>query len=156
MIFTQIKTNNSTQIINDKKYNNITRAFTNFSITIKDSFLEGDKKAYSAYLVILNMTNYYDNSSELVTSFDIFNNYSNEEMNEEESNVDDEEIINLSDKNFEDNNISEIYKIYYDLFNCSIDNITNSDCDNLFNSINVYPIVKFIFFRNGEIKDIFT
>ena len=161
MIFTQIKINNSTQIINDKQYNNITRSFTNFSVTIAEEFLEDNKKAYSAYLVILNMTNYKDNSSELVANFDIFNNYSNVEIrNLNETiekiydNINEEEIINLSGKNFEDNNISEIYKIYNDKFNCSVDNESNSECDNLINSFQTFPVVKFTFFRNGEIKDI--
>lgn len=163
MFFTQTKINNSTQIINGNQYNNITQTFTNFSVTIKDEFLEDNKKVYSAYLVILNMTNINDNSSELVANFDIFNNYTNLEMenlrnlNEtEESNGDNnykEEIIDLSEKNFEDLNFSEISEIYLDKFNCS--NESNSDCDDLINSIKTFPIVNFIFFKNGEIKDIF-
>ena len=162
MIFTQIKINNSTQIINDRQYNNITRTFTNFSVTVIDEFLEGNKKAYSAYLVISNMTNFNDNISEVVANFDIFNNYSNVELRnlneteeKNEDNIYKEEIINLSDKNVEDSSINEIYKIYKDKFNCSNNTESNSECDNLINSFQTFPIVKFIFFRNGEIKDIY-
>ena len=117
MFFINKRINNSTMAYNGNLENQLTETFTNFSITIAEEFTDIDYKIYySAYLVILNMTTSNGTFSNLDASFDLFNSSSSSRNLKEN-----EEVIDLSNKNFNEINISD----YFDTSNFTAEQINN-------------------------------
>ena len=150
IFFINKRINNSTMIYNQKLENQKTETFTNFSITITNEYQIDNKLCYSAYLVILNMTSSNETASNLDASFDLFNSSS---INNKYRSLEDNDInIDLSNNNFNDINISQYINIskYIDT-----SNFTQNEINDLINQFKSLPIIKFEFFRNGKIKDIY-
>ena len=153
MFFINKRINNSTMIYNQKQGNQKTETFTNFSVTITNEYEIDNKLCYSAYLVILNMTSSNETASNLDASFDLFNSSS---INNNFRNLEDSDInIDLSNNNFNDINISKYINISQYIGISDTSNSTQDEINDLINQFRSLPIIKFEFFRNGEIKDIY-
>ena len=144
MFFINKRINNSTLVYNGQMENQITETFTNFSVTIADEKEVDNKKLYSAYFVVINMTTSNKTNTNLEASFDLFESL---QSNDDKRNLEEgEQVIDLSNKNLNDINISE----YIDTSDFSTDEIND-----LMDSFKSLPIIRFEFFRNGSIKEIF-
>ena len=152
MFFINQRINNSTMIYNRKSENQVMEEFTNFSVTITDEFEIDNKKCYSAYLVILNMTSSNGTFSNLDASFDLFNSSQLRNLDEEEE----EPIIDLSNKTFNDINMDKyLFNESFNMPDFNISQFSEEQIQDLIKSFKSQPIIKFIFFKNGKIKDIF-
>ena len=141
--FINKRINNSTMIYNGKEENRKTEIFTNFTMTITKEYKIDNKLCYSGYLVILNMTTSNETDSNIEAGFDLFNSSSTKKNLR---NLKSDDItIDLSNKDFNDIDISQ----YFDT-----SKMNESEVNDLINQFRSVPIIKFDFFKNGEIREI--
>ena len=130
-------------IYNGKEENRKTEIFTNFTMTITKEYKIDNKLCYSGYLVILNMTTSNETDSNIEAGFDLFNSSSTKKNLR---NLKSDDItIDLSNKDFNDIDISQ----YFDT-----SKMNESEVNDLINQFRSVPIIKFDFFKNGEIREI--